>query len=885
VSDAPLSWSGGRLDGTPWQGIRYLSIEFDEGAEFPAVVTAHLNRPVGSLSEDDVVVSGGRRLQPPEHEVELVGRSVVVRFRGFGDHSPYTVALRGGGGAAIHPFFASADFTFTIDCEAGDCRESPTEAGRPRPQPPALDLLTKDFEGFVNLLADWVRVRNPHVADLSGASFERVLLDLLAWAGDMLSYHQDRVANEAFVETAGQRFSLRQHAVLLGSRLDDGHAPTTLLGFDVETSGFVPAGLRVRMRTSPDEVPVSFVVARRTRVLAERSSASLRVAAFPDAADAEVLAGATELLLWGHEVGLQAGDRLAFVQDSFAQVVTLARPPARLLEPGWVEDPSESFDPAGDPPAAVTRVEWLEPLAAALRPWGEEPLVLYGNVVDVVYGTPRRAVVDPSARPRRDEVAVRLTGRNSIVTHRPAGDGYLLRALRVPEWPVVHDDDDAGSSAPAVEVVVSGEAWTRVEHLHTSRSYDLHFTAEADEEGAVWLRFGDGVHGREVALASRDDPVGELELRYRTGDPVSGNVGLGTLVDVVRPVTGTDEQVALDALGTVAVTNVVPAMGGREPHTLARTREMLPASLRHGPLERAVALEDYASVAMAVPGAGRATARAAGGLFNTVLVLVDPEGADSLDETLQGQVHDHVDGLRMAGREHVVLPAEYVPLEVELLLCVEPGFAGHLVRDRVLAELRPGSAERPGWFHPDRLSFGDTVRLGDLIAFVQAIPGVRSVTPSIFRPLGDATGPAVRHVILLGRTKVARLDADPDYPENGTLEVRVVGHDFATTRRPGAPLVWRITGIVLREAGSPQVRIRTVGGVRPDGAPWRMGVEEVVKAIRRGERFYVAEPAGDPVDVVIAHTGEGRAYLRTTADGDEPNNMLALPDLDDEDAP
>ena len=74
-----------------------------------------------------------------------------------------------------------------------------------------------------------------------------MLLDLLAWAGDMHSYYQDRVANEAFVETAGQRFSLRQHAVLLGSRLDDGHAPTTVLSFDVTA-----LGLRARGPAGPD---------------------------------------------------------------------------------------------------------------------------------------------------------------------------------------------------------------------------------------------------------------------------------------------------------------------------------------------------------------------------------------------------------------------------------------------------------------------------------------------------------------------------------------------------------------------------------------------------------------------------------------------------------
>jgi hypothetical protein len=873
MSAAPLTWDGGRLDGTPWQGIRYLSIDFDPGGEHPATVVAHLNRPVGTLTPEHVLVRGGRRLPVPPHEASFAGRTVTIRFRGLGDHSPYTVELTDGGGPALHPFFASAEFRFTIDCEVGDCRPSIAEATVAPAQPPAVDLLTKDFNGFTGLLADWVRVHNPQITDLSDASFERVLVDLLAWAGDMQSYYQDRVAGEAFIETAGQRHSLRQHAVLLGSALDDGQAPATVLSFDVGATGFVPAGLEIRMRTSPDEVPVSFVVAERTRVRAENASGLLRVAAFPGAEDAEVPAGARELLLWGHGAQLDAGHRLAFVQGSFSQIVTVTAV-RRLEAPGWVADPSQEFDPQADPPAQVTAIEWEEPLTRGLRPWAEPALALHANLVDVRYGTPRRAIVDAHAAPRRGEIAIRLTRRTSVVTRRSTGDGHLLRALRVPEWPVVHDGD-----GPAVEVVISGETWTTVEHLHGSRSYDLHYTAEADEQGAVWLGFGDGVHGREVALDAAGEPEAAIELEYRVGDAVAGNVGLGTLVDIVPPPPGATRD-ALDDLDDVAVTNVVPATGGREPHTLARIREQLPASLRHGQLQRAVTLEDYATVAMAVPGAGRATARTTGGLFNTVFVLVDPEGADDLDERLRVRVHDAVDRLRMAGREHVVAAAEYVPLEVVLVLCAQPGVAPHLVRDRVLAELRPGSSDRPGWFHPDRLSFGDAVRLGDLLAFVQGIAGVRSVRAELFRPLGDTAGPPVRDVIALGRTNVARLDADPDFPEHGTLEVRMVGLDF--TAPPPRAAAWRITAVQRHAAGSPQTRIRAVGGVRPDGTRWRMTTDEAIKAIRRGERLYVEEPVGDPVDVTVSHTAGGREYLRTVADGDDPNNLLALPELDDD---
>jgi hypothetical protein len=37
------------------------------------------------------------------------------------------------------------------------------------------------------------------------------LLELLAWAGDKLSYEQDAVANEAYLNTARPRISMRRH--------------------------------------------------------------------------------------------------------------------------------------------------------------------------------------------------------------------------------------------------------------------------------------------------------------------------------------------------------------------------------------------------------------------------------------------------------------------------------------------------------------------------------------------------------------------------------------------------------------------------------------------------------------------------------------------------
>src|SRR6185312_6018892 len=142
-----------------------------------------------------------------------------------------------------------------------------------------------------------------------------------------------------------------------------------------------------------------------------------------------------------------------------------------------------------------------------------------------------------------------------------------------------------------------------------------------------------------------------------------------------------------------------------------------------------------------------------------------------LGPALAAAVYQHVDYLRMAGREHIVRAPDYIALRVELAVCAEPGYPRHTVRDRVLAALRPGDTDRPGWFHPDLLDFGRDLVLGDLLAFVQAIPGVRSVKALEFRVLDDPGTVKVVDRIAVSPTEVARLDGDDNRPENGVLKV------------------------------------------------------------------------------------------------------------------
>lgn len=53
--------------------------------------------------------------------------------------------------------------------------------------------------------------------------------------------------------------------------------------------------------------------------------------------------------------------------------------------------------------------------------------------------------------------------------------------------------------------------------------------------------------------------------------------------------------------------------------------------------------------------------------------------------------------------------------------------------------------------------------------------------------------------------------------------------------------------------------------------------EQIITWNETGQHSFYVSGGGRTADVIVA-TRNGRKYLKTTADGDDPNNMLALPE-------
>lgn len=156
------------------------------------------------------------------------------------------------------------------DCHG--CDEPAAEPRFNRPGLPALAYRAGTWATFVDAMKQALAV-DPRLARLTTRAPDDPAIALLdAWAvvGDILTFYQERIANEGFLRTAVERRSVQELARTIGYELGPGVAASTYLAFSVEqplvphaalpmpTTIAIPAGTRVQNVPQGNQQPQSF---------------------------------------------------------------------------------------------------------------------------------------------------------------------------------------------------------------------------------------------------------------------------------------------------------------------------------------------------------------------------------------------------------------------------------------------------------------------------------------------------------------------------------------------------------------------------------------------------------------------------------------------------
>ncbi|MCL2642484.1 MAG: putative baseplate assembly protein [Candidatus Bathyarchaeota archaeon] len=718
-----------------------------------------------------------------------------------GDFSTYTLRIVNSLGsndplAGFDSLLSSIDFSFKIDCPSKfDCKPV-SVSSQEILQEPLIDYLSKDYASFRHLALSRLALLIPDWQERNVADVGIMMVELLAYMGDYLSYYQDAVATEAYLGTSRSRISVKRHARLLDYYMHSGCNSRVWICIEVKSNCAVPKGTKFLTGMGNgslcvDEADLEKEFSQGTKIFeAMHGLECLYVnhnrIAFHTWGNSDYCLpkGSTQATLYDgvadnkRLLNLTEGDVLIFEEIRSCDGVEADRDVSHR-HAVRLKSVKKGCDTLVNPVACVVNVEWgLEdalPFSLCLSRSSEAVAVARGNVLLADHGVSLKAerLVDPdfrsNFRPRLKHGPLTFKGPFDIFASASSVFSYELQAVKADIYLKQLREPLANEFVDFKEFDWLPGKWEPQQDLFASSKFKTDFVVETENDGTAVIRFGDDVHGLNPQTSV--DKVPELFYGfYRVGNGVEGNVGSESIKRVVS-----SNNVFEDIL---CVRNPMPAKGGVNPESMAMVRQNAPEVAKIN--ERAITDADYADVLKRNCGeiqSAVAKTRWTGSWY-TVYVMVDRFGRKPVDEAFKIKVQKVLNRYRLSGFDVEVCGPRYVPLEIEVVVNVSSGSFCEEVEKRLLEVFSSTVLSNgcKGFFHPDNFTFGASLYLRDLYAGIYGVDGVVSFSVKKFRRADKDDGTNLsKGVIRISPYEIIQLDNDANYPENGCITFIMTG--------------------------------------------------------------------------------------------------------------
>ena len=689
--------------------------------------------------------------------------TLTLRVLAPGDFSTYVLTIKS---PLIDEYYDHVPFSFKALCPRDiDCETPPVVCPTDAVDVPPIDYLAKDFLSFRKALSDFSALRYPAWQERSEADFGVMFMEALCAVADDLSYQQDRLAAQAYLDSATERRSVVRHARLVDYEPRPATSSRVLLRFWV-TAGPIPAGLLVTATTA-DGARIEFETGTG---LADTTDYPVRVEWnemspwWWDDGETCLRQGATELWIDGGNATLQLGPGLSLLLETPPKEP--GNPPTRQL----VTIVSATSEHDGVYGEDVTHVVFREPIT---------------HHHDYTLGTHFYANLVPATQGRRYTEGFAIDtapagGARALVRTGPNRTTQYLYPLR--NAPLAYLLDGLGGALPEVRLMRTDvpTRWQWIRTLLDAEQFPEHpvFTLDpmryspvgdvaADGErsfdydgsdGAI-VRFGDGTFG------DVPEPGATFVLDYRVGGGAIGNVAADSITNI--------DPTSLLATRADAVTNPFAAAGGADAEPDETVRRLAPQAFRAKQF-RAVRPEDYAAAAETLPWVERAgTTFRWTGSWLTVFTAVDPLASEIPSDPETREAIALLNRYRMTGYESYVLPPRYASLDLRVTVCARPDVFCGDVEAALRATLGSGEG---GFFHHDQFVFGQPLEKSRLEAAIQRSYGVDGVLEIRFRRRGVTNGfVPMRERVTVASNEIVRADGDPSRPDAGSVTIVVRG--------------------------------------------------------------------------------------------------------------